>query len=56
MDKEKITPYKMNQIMQVAAKITGMLVSDRYLYKPTFEECELALDMVRHAIEQIKED
>lgn len=56
MDEEKITPYRMNQIMQTAAKVSEMIVNGRYLYKPTFEECELVLDLVGHAIEKSEED
>lgn len=56
MDEEKITPYRMNQIVQTAAKVTEMIVNGKYLYKPNFEECELVLDFVRHAIEKSKEE
>lgn len=54
--KDGITPYRMNLIMQTAAKATDVIINGRYLYKPTFEECELVLDTVRHLIEKSKEE
>ena len=34
-EQEKITPYRMNLMVQTAAKITEMIVNGKYLYKPS---------------------
>lgn len=51
-EQEKITPYRMNLMVQTAAKITEMIVNGKYLYKPSFKEIEIVLGMVEKALHE----
>lgn len=54
-EQKKITPYRMNLMVQTAAKITEMIVNGKYLYKPSFEEIEIVLGLVEKALHESQE-
>mgnify|MGYP006067870679 CR=1 FL=1 len=50
-------PYRTAGLLKMAAEIGRVITSGEYTFPPpTFEECLLALDVVREAIEKTKED
>lgn len=54
--KDGIPPYRMNLIVKTAAAITEQLVSGKYLYNPTYHECEIAVELVAEAIRKSKNE
>lgn len=50
-----IPPYRMNLLMQTAAKVTDILIKGDKLYSPTYEEIEIVLDTVRELTAKSKE-
>lgn len=57
MEKEKnneITPFRIKQIMQAAADITDRLVNGKYLYNPSYHECEITIELVAEALKKGK--
>ncbi len=57
MDEERnneISPFRMAQIVKLASDIADRLVCNRYLYNPTFRECEITLELVNEAISKSK--
>lgn len=57
MDEEKLmslTPYQLNRVMAVASKITNLMTNG--VWHMTFEEMEIALEMVHYGIERSKEE
>ncbi len=53
---EGITPYRMSQIMNTAAYVTEMIVSGKTLYRPTYHECEIVVELVMEAIRKSKNE
>lgn len=54
--KREIPPYRMAQIMKTAADIADRLVNGKFLYSPTYRECEIILDLVGKAVMESKEE
>ena len=52
MENEKITPFRMQILMDVAAKVVKVMVTGAWHL--TFEEMDVVLDHVRFGIEQSK--
>lgn len=50
---EIITPFRLNHLMEVAAKVTKLMVTG--IYHLTYEEMELVLSLVRNGIEESQE-
>lgn len=55
-ERNGIPPYRMAQIMKTAADIADRLVNGKFLYRPTYRECEIILDLVGKAVEESKEE
>lgn len=55
-ERNGIPPYRMAQIMKTAADIADRLVNGKFLYSPTYRECEIILDLVGKAVEESKEE
>ena len=51
-----IPPYRMNQIVKTAGAITDQLVNGKHLYKPTYHECEICIELVMEAIKKSKNE
>lgn len=55
MDEERVmSPFRMAQIVKLASDIADRLVCNKYLYNPTFQECEITLELVSEAIKKSK--
>lgn len=48
MEKQEITPYRMQTLMDVAAKVTKMMVNG--VWHLTFDEMDFVLNQVRHGM------
>lgn len=51
--KEEITPFRMNQLMNTAAKIVNLMVNG--VWHLTYEEMEIVLNIVRNMVEETGE-
>jgi len=51
-----ISPYRMSQIIKTSSAITEQLVNGRHLYKPTYHECEICIELVLEAIKKSKNE
>ncbi|WP_283685177.1 hypothetical protein [Parablautia sp. Marseille-Q6255] len=51
---QEMSPYRLNQLMKIASKVTDLMVSN--VWHLTFNEMTVVLDVVRHGIECSKED
>lgn len=49
----KITPFRMNQLMEVASKVTKMMVTG--VWHLSFEEMEVVLSLVRCGMNESRE-
>lgn len=52
----RVTPFRMAQIMKTAADITDRLVSGKFLYGANFQECEIVVGLMSEAIKRCKEE
>lgn len=50
MDGEKITPFRMQVLMEIAARVVKIMVTGAWHL--TFEEMEIVLDMIQREIEE----
>lgn len=50
MDGEKITPFRMQVLMEIAARVVKIMVTGAWHL--TFEEMEIVLDMIKRGIEE----
>lgn len=50
MEKQEITPYRMQTLMDVAAKVTKMMVNG--VWHLTFDEMDFVLNQVRHGMQE----
>lgn len=50
MDGEKITPFRMQALMEIAARVVKIMVTGAWHL--TFEEMEIVLDMIKREIEE----
>lgn len=48
--REEITPFRMNQLMNTAAKVVNLMVNG--VWHLTYEEMEIVLNIVRNMIEE----
>ena len=46
----KITPYRMQQLMNVAADVSNRIVNNRFAYGITFEEIKIVLEIIEEGI------
>lgn len=51
---EGIPPYRVQALMKTAADISERLVAGRFLFNPTYEECNIVIDLVGEALEKCK--
>ena len=49
-----IQPYRMGQITKAAGSIAEQLTNGKYLFSPTYHECEICLELVLEAIKKCK--
>lgn len=52
MDGEKITPFRMQALMEIAARVVKIMVTGAWHL--TFEEMEIVLGMIQREIEEIR--
>lgn len=50
-----IRPYRMTAITKTVADVTERIVSGKYLYNPTYHECEIVIELVAEAIHKCKD-
>lgn len=50
MDGEKITPFRMQALMEIAARVVKIMVTG--VWHLTFEEMEIVLGMIQREIEE----
>lgn len=50
---EQITPFRMNQLMDTASKVTKMMVNG--VWHLSFDEMEIVLTLVRCGVEESRE-
>lgn len=50
MDGEKITPFRMQALMEIAARVVKIMVTGAWYL--TFEEMEIVLGMIQREIEE----
>lgn len=53
MDRQEITPYRMQVLMDVASRVMKLMVTGAWHI--SFDEMNIVLDLVRHGIEEGKE-
>lgn len=53
---EGIPPYRMSMITRTAADVAERIVSGKYLYNPTYHECEIVIALVTEAVKKCKEN
>lgn len=59
MDEKKvegIPPYRMSAITKTAADVAEHIVSGKYLYNPTYHECEIVVELVAEALKKCKNE
>ena len=49
-DKREITPYRMQQLMNVAADISNRIVNNHHAYSITFDEIKIVLKVIEEGI------
>lgn len=53
---EGIVPYRMGQIAKAAGSIADQLTNGKYLFSPTYRECEICLELVLEAIKKCRDE
>ncbi|WP_243237597.1 hypothetical protein [Sellimonas intestinalis] len=53
-DVKGISPYRMSQLVKVAGDISEKLMSGKLVYGPTYQECEIVVELVAEAIKKGK--
>lgn len=51
-----IPPYRMAQIAKTAADVADRITSGKYLFNPTYQECEIIVELVAEAIRKCKDE
>ena len=51
-----IPPYRMAQITKTAADAADRITSGKYLFNPTYQECEIIVELVSEAIWKCKDE
>lgn len=52
---EGIPPYRMAQIIKTAADVADRITSGKYLFNPTYQECEIVIELVAETIRKCKD-
>lgn len=55
-DIKEIVPYRMGQITKAAGSIAEQLTNGKYLFSPTYQECEICLELVLEAVRKCQEE
>ena len=55
MKNAQISPFRMSQMVKTASDISERLVAGKFLYNPTWQECEIIINMVSMTIQRCKE-
>lgn len=53
---KEIVPYRMGQITKAAGIIAEQLTNGKYLFSPTYQECEICLELVLDAVRKCQEE
>lgn len=48
--KREITPYRMQQLINVAADVSNRIVNNRHAYSITFDEMKIVLGIIEEGI------
>ena len=48
--KREITPYRMQQLMNVAADVSNRIVNNKYAYGISFEKIKIVLEIIEEGI------
>ena len=51
---KEISPYRMGQITKTAGIIAEQLTQGKYLYNPSYHECEIVLDLIMESIQKCR--
>lgn len=51
-----IQPYRMAQITRTAADVADRITSGKYLFNPTYQECEIIVELVAEAIRKCRDE
>lgn len=51
-----IPPYRMAQITKTAADVADRIAPGKYLFNPTYQECEIIVELVAEAIRKCKDE
>ena len=51
-----IPPYRMAQITKTVANVADRIASGKYLFNPTYQECEIIVELVAEAIRKCKDE
>lgn len=54
--RDGIPPYRMQLIIKTAADISERLVSGKYLFNPSYHECEIVIELVSEALKKCKNE
>lgn len=49
-EKREITPYRMQQLMNVAADVSNRIVNNRHAYSISFDEIKIVLGIIEEGI------
>ena len=49
-DKREITPYRMQQLVNIAADVSNRIVNNRYAYGITYEEINIVLGIIEEGV------
>lgn len=55
-EEKNIPPFRMNLLMKAASDVTNTLINNKHLYNPTYEECEIIMEIVGRAIDRSKNE
>lgn len=55
-DVKGIAPYRMGQIVKAAGSIAEQLTNGKYIFSPTYHECEICMELVLEAIKKCKNE
>lgn len=53
MNEPKVTPYRLNQLMKVASKVTDQMISS--IWNLTYDEMDIILELIRCGIIRSRE-
>lgn len=53
-ERKGISPYRMGQIVKTAGIMAEQLTHGKYLYNPTYQECEIVLELIMESIKKCK--